>query len=108
MKDSTKNEKETWGKGHEPPDFKRGELVLVSALSLRNMKGQKKLKDSFTGPFIQIAQNVPNPVQQELTHELMKKLPAFPVGLMKTYSSSDKESFNLRNKPQLEIPPLEE
>ncbi|MBW0574651.1 hypothetical protein O181_114366 [Austropuccinia psidii MF-1] len=50
----------------------------------------------------------PNAVKLELTGELMNKHPAFPVSLMKPYSSSDKELFPLRNKPPLEIPPLEE
>ncbi|MBW0570828.1 hypothetical protein O181_110543 [Austropuccinia psidii MF-1] len=38
----------------------------------------------------------------------MNKHATFPVILMKPYSSSDKELFPLRNKPPLEIPPLEE
>ncbi|MBW0554778.1 hypothetical protein O181_094493 [Austropuccinia psidii MF-1] len=50
----------------------------------------------------------PNAVQLELTGELMNKHPTFPVGLIKPYSSSDKELFPLRNKPSLEIPPLEQ
>ncbi|MBW0582734.1 hypothetical protein O181_122449 [Austropuccinia psidii MF-1] len=50
----------------------------------------------------------PNAVQLELTGELMNKHPTFPVGLINPYISSDKELFSLRNKPPLEIPPLEE
>ncbi|MBW0580290.1 hypothetical protein O181_120005 [Austropuccinia psidii MF-1] len=50
----------------------------------------------------------PNAVQLELTSELMNKHPNFPVSLIEPYSSSDKELFPLRNKPTLEIPPLEE
>ncbi|MBW0550557.1 hypothetical protein O181_090272 [Austropuccinia psidii MF-1] len=50
----------------------------------------------------------PNAVQLELTGELMNKHPTFPVGLIKPHSSNDKELFPLRNKPPLEIPPLEE
>ncbi|MBW0560012.1 hypothetical protein O181_099727 [Austropuccinia psidii MF-1] len=50
----------------------------------------------------------PNAVQLELTGELMNKHPAFPVSLMKPYSSSYKELFPPRNKPPLEIPTLEE
>ncbi|MBW0534361.1 hypothetical protein O181_074076 [Austropuccinia psidii MF-1] len=38
----------------------------------------------------------------------MNKHPAFHVGLIKHYSSSDKELFPLRNKAPLEIPPWEE
>ncbi|MBW0572081.1 hypothetical protein O181_111796 [Austropuccinia psidii MF-1] len=50
----------------------------------------------------------PNAVKLELTGELMNKHPMFLVSLMKPYSSSEKELFPLRNKPPVEIPPLEE
>ncbi|MBW0516325.1 hypothetical protein O181_056040 [Austropuccinia psidii MF-1] len=50
----------------------------------------------------------PNAMQLDLKGELMKKHPNFPVSLLKPYRSSDKELFQLRNKPTLEIPPLEE
>ncbi|MBW0561510.1 hypothetical protein O181_101225 [Austropuccinia psidii MF-1] len=50
----------------------------------------------------------PNAVKLELTGKLVNKHPAFPVILIKPYSSSDEELFPLRNKPPLEIPPLEE
>ncbi|MBW0518001.1 hypothetical protein O181_057716 [Austropuccinia psidii MF-1] len=50
----------------------------------------------------------PNAVQLQLTGELMNKHPAFPVSLIKTYSSSDKELLPSKNKPPLEIPPLKE
>ncbi|MBW0534552.1 hypothetical protein O181_074267 [Austropuccinia psidii MF-1] len=99
MKDSFKNAKETWDKSHKPPDFKIGELDLVSPPHFNNIKGPKKLKDSFEGPFILKALHGPNSVQLELTGELINKHPAFPVSLIKPYSSSDKELFPLRNKP---------
>ncbi|MBW0558374.1 hypothetical protein O181_098089 [Austropuccinia psidii MF-1] len=54
------------------------------------------------------ALHITNLVQLELTGKLMNKHPAFPVILIKPYSSSDKELFTLRNKLPLEIPPLEE
>ncbi|MBW0589509.1 hypothetical protein O181_129224 [Austropuccinia psidii MF-1] len=38
----------------------------------------------------------------------MRKHHNFPVSLINYYSSSDKESLLLRNKPPLDIPPLEE
>ncbi|MBW0522245.1 hypothetical protein O181_061960 [Austropuccinia psidii MF-1] len=107
MQDSFKYEKERWDKINKPPDFKRGDLVLVSTLNFNNIKFPKKLKDSFTGTFMIKALNEPNAVQLELTGELMNKHPAFPVSLIKPYSSSDKELFPLGNKAQLEIPPLE-
>ncbi|MBW0537281.1 hypothetical protein O181_076996 [Austropuccinia psidii MF-1] len=47
MKASFKYAKERWNKIHKPPDFKIGDLVLVSTLNLNNIKGPKKLKDSF-------------------------------------------------------------
>ncbi|MBW0581438.1 hypothetical protein O181_121153 [Austropuccinia psidii MF-1] len=108
MQDYFKYAKERWDKSHKPPDFKIGDLVLVSTLNFNNIKGPKKLKDSFAGPFMIKALHGPNAVQLELTGELMNKHPNFPVSLIKPYSSSDKELFPLRNKPPLEIPPLEE
>ncbi|MBW0588861.1 hypothetical protein O181_128576 [Austropuccinia psidii MF-1] len=68
----------------------------------------KKLKNSFAVAFMIRALHGPNSVQFELTGELMNKHPAFPVSLIKPYSSGYKELFPLRNKPPLEIPPLEE
>ncbi|MBW0574542.1 hypothetical protein O181_114257 [Austropuccinia psidii MF-1] len=105
MQDSFKYAKERWDKSHKPPDFKIGDLVLVSTLNFNNIKGPKKLKYSFSGPFMIKALHGPNAVQLELTGELMNKHPAFPVSLIKTYSSSDKELFPLRNKPHLKFPP---
>ncbi|MBW0506912.1 hypothetical protein O181_046627 [Austropuccinia psidii MF-1] len=90
MQVSFKYAKERWDKSHKPPDFKIGDLVLASTLNFNNIKGPKKLKDSFAGPFIIKALHGPNSVQLELTGELMNKHPAFPVSLMKPYSSSDK------------------
>ena len=100
--------KERCYKTHTPPEFKIGDLVLVSTLNFNNIKGPKKLKDPFAGPFMIKALHGPNAVQLELTGELMNKHPAFPVSLIKPYSPSSKEIFPLRNKPPLEIPPLEE
>ncbi|MBW0543706.1 hypothetical protein O181_083421 [Austropuccinia psidii MF-1] len=108
IQDSFKYAKERWDKSHKPPDFQRGELVLVSTLNFNNIKGAKKLKDYFAGPFMIKALHEANAVQLELTGELMRKHPIFPVSMIKPYSSSDKELFPLRNKPPLEIAPLEE
>ncbi|MBW0534062.1 hypothetical protein O181_073777 [Austropuccinia psidii MF-1] len=99
MEDCLKYEKERWDKSHKQPDFKIEDLVLVSTLDFNNIKGPKKLKDSFAGPFLMKALHGPNAVQLELTGELMKKHPPFPVSLIKTYGSSDKELFPLRNIP---------
>ncbi|MBW0565006.1 hypothetical protein O181_104721 [Austropuccinia psidii MF-1] len=99
MQDSFKYAKERWDKGHKTPDFKIGDLVLVSTLNFNNIRGQKKLKDSFAEPFMIKALHGLNAVQLELTGELMNKHPTFPVSLIKPYSSSDKELFPLRNTP---------
>ncbi|MBW0535996.1 hypothetical protein O181_075711 [Austropuccinia psidii MF-1] len=108
MQDYFKYAKKRWDKSHKPPDFKIGDLVLVSTLNFNNMKVPKKLKDSFAGLFMIKVLHGPNAVQLELTGELVNKCPAFPVSLIKPYSSSEKEVCSLRNKPPLEIPPLEE
>ncbi|MBW0564495.1 hypothetical protein O181_104210 [Austropuccinia psidii MF-1] len=108
MQDSFKYKKEIWDKSHKPPYFKIGDFVLVSTPNFNNIKGPKKFKDSFAGSFMIKALHGPNAVQLELTGELMNKHPTFPVSLIKPYSSSYKELFPLRNKPSLEISPLEE
>ncbi|MBW0564917.1 hypothetical protein O181_104632 [Austropuccinia psidii MF-1] len=108
MQDSFKYAKGRWDKIHKPPEFKIGELVLVSTLNFNNIRGQNQFKDSFAGPFMIKALDGPNAVQLELTGGLMNKHPTFPVSLIKPYSLSDKELFPPRNKHPLEIPPLEE
>ncbi|MBW0574481.1 hypothetical protein O181_114196 [Austropuccinia psidii MF-1] len=52
MQDYFKYAKERWDKSHKPPDFKVGDLVLVSNLNFENIKRPKKLKDSFSGQFM--------------------------------------------------------
>ncbi|MBW0566443.1 hypothetical protein O181_106158 [Austropuccinia psidii MF-1] len=93
MQDSFKYAKERWDKSHKPPELKIRDLVLVSTLNFNNIKGPKKLKDSIVGPFIIKALHGPNAVQFELTGELMNKHPTFPVSVIKSYSSTDKELF---------------
>ncbi|MBW0518695.1 hypothetical protein O181_058410 [Austropuccinia psidii MF-1] len=67
MQDSFKYAKEIWDRSHNPPDFKVGDLVLVSTLSFNDIKGQNKLKDSFSGTLMIRALHGPNVVQLELT-----------------------------------------
>ncbi|MBW0497480.1 hypothetical protein O181_037195 [Austropuccinia psidii MF-1] len=86
MQDYCEYANKRWDKSHKPPNFKIGYLVLVSNLNFNNIKGPKKLKDSFAGPFMMKALHGPNAVQLELTGELMNKHPDFPVSLIETYS----------------------
>ncbi|MBW0518468.1 hypothetical protein O181_058183 [Austropuccinia psidii MF-1] len=82
MQDFFKYAKERWDTSHKPPDFKVGDLVLASTLNFHNIKGPKKLKYSFAGPFMIKALHGPDAVQLELTDELMNKLPALPLSLI--------------------------
>ncbi|MBW0565309.1 hypothetical protein O181_105024 [Austropuccinia psidii MF-1] len=100
--------KQKLDKSHKTPEFKVGDLILVSTLNFNNIKGPKKLKDSFSGPFIIKALHGTNAVQVELSGELENKHPTFPVSLVKHYTSSDKELFPLRNETPLEVPPLDQ
>ncbi|MBW0581074.1 hypothetical protein O181_120789 [Austropuccinia psidii MF-1] len=44
--------KQQLDKSHKNPELKVGDLILVSTLTFNNLEGPKKLKDSFSGPFI--------------------------------------------------------
>ncbi|MBW0566317.1 hypothetical protein O181_106032 [Austropuccinia psidii MF-1] len=72
MQDSFKYANKRWDQGHKPPDFKIGNLVLVSTLNFNSIKSPKKLKDSFSGPFMIKALHGPNSVQLELTGEFVR------------------------------------
>ncbi|MBW0584105.1 hypothetical protein O181_123820 [Austropuccinia psidii MF-1] len=93
IEDYFKYAKERWHKSNQTFNFKIGDLVLISTLNLNNIKGPNKLKYSFTGPLMMKALHGPNAVQLELIGKLMSKHPAFPVSLIKPYSSSDKQLF---------------
>ncbi|MBW0576240.1 hypothetical protein O181_115955, partial [Austropuccinia psidii MF-1] len=81
MNDAFEYAKQKWDKSHKTPEFKVGDLILVSTLNFNNIKGPKKLKDSFAGPFIIKALHGTNAVQVELSGELENKHPTFPVSL---------------------------
>ncbi|MBW0586277.1 hypothetical protein O181_125992 [Austropuccinia psidii MF-1] len=107
MEDSFAYSKDKWHKSHATPDFKVGDLVLVSTTNFNNIKGCKKLKDFFAGPFAIKALHGENAVEVELSEELNNKHPTFPVSLIKPYKSSDSGEFPLRNKVPQVIPPME-
>ncbi|MBW0547249.1 hypothetical protein O181_086964 [Austropuccinia psidii MF-1] len=83
MEDSFAYAKDKWEKSHATPDFKVGDLVLVSTTSLNNINGCKKLKDSFAGLFVLKVLHGENAVEVELSEELGNKNPTLPVSLMK-------------------------
>ncbi|MBW0563636.1 hypothetical protein O181_103351 [Austropuccinia psidii MF-1] len=95
-----------WDKSQKTPEFKVGDIILVSNLKFNNIKDTKKLKDPFSGPLIIKALHGKNAVEVELSGELENKHPTFPVSLVKHYTSSDKELFLLRNETPLAVPPL--
>ncbi|MBW0546586.1 hypothetical protein O181_086301 [Austropuccinia psidii MF-1] len=92
-----------WDKSNKTPEFKVGNLILILKFSFNDIKGSKKLKDSFAGPFIIKDRHGKNAVQVELSGELQKNHLTFPVSLLKNYNSSDKELFPLRNETPLEV-----
>ncbi|MBW0588498.1 hypothetical protein O181_128213 [Austropuccinia psidii MF-1] len=106
MEDSFAYAKDKWYKSHGTADFKVGYLVPVSTTNLKNIKGCKKLKDSFSGPLVIKALHGENAVAVELSEELRNKHPTIPVSLIKPYKSSDAEKFPLWNKVPQAIPPI--
>ncbi|MBW0591865.1 hypothetical protein O181_131580 [Austropuccinia psidii MF-1] len=67
MNDVFEYAKRKWDKSHKVPDFKVGDVVLVSTLNFNDIKGPKKLKDSYVGPFVIVAFHGTNGVQVELS-----------------------------------------
>ncbi|MBW0497767.1 hypothetical protein O181_037482 [Austropuccinia psidii MF-1] len=67
------------------PDFKEGDQVLVSTLNFNDLKGPKKMRHLFLGPFTIIELIAKSAVEVKLTEEFSRKHPAFPVSLVKPY-----------------------
>ncbi|MBW0489119.1 hypothetical protein O181_028834 [Austropuccinia psidii MF-1] len=76
--EAKENNKQRWDKSHMEPGFKEGDQVLVSTLNFNNIKGPKKMRNSFLG-----------------------KHPVFPVSLVKPYFQKDKDKFSSRKKNSL-------
>ncbi|MBW0560036.1 hypothetical protein O181_099751, partial [Austropuccinia psidii MF-1] len=81
MNDSFEYAKQKWDKSHKAPEFNVGDLILVSTLNFNDIKGPKKLKDSFAGPLIIKSLHGTNAVRVEHSGELENKHPTFPVSL---------------------------
>ncbi|MBW0463291.1 hypothetical protein O181_003006 [Austropuccinia psidii MF-1] len=106
MEDLFSYSKDKWDKSHATPYFKVGDLVLVFTTNFNNIKGCKKLKDSFEGPFVIKALCGENAVEVELSEEIIHKHRKFPVSLINPYKSGDSEKFPLRNEAPHNIPPV--
>ncbi|MBW0465142.1 hypothetical protein O181_004857 [Austropuccinia psidii MF-1] len=107
MVDSFSYAKDKWDKSHAIPNFKVGDLVLVATTKFNKIKGCKKIKHSFSGPFFIQALYGENEIEVELSEELSNKHPKFPVSLVNPYESGDSEMFHLRNKVPQHISPIE-
>ncbi|MBW0515023.1 hypothetical protein O181_054738 [Austropuccinia psidii MF-1] len=108
INDAFDNAQQKRDKSHRVPDFKVGDLVLVSTLNFNNIKGPKKLKDAYVGPFVIVALHGTNAVQVELSGEFENKHPTLPVSLIKPYHPAEKEFFPLRSPTHLTVPPVEQ
>ncbi|MBW0513152.1 hypothetical protein O181_052867 [Austropuccinia psidii MF-1] len=80
------------------PDFEEGDQVLVSTLNFNNLKGPKKVKESFSGPFTIIELIGKKEVEFKLTEEFSRKHPVFPMGLVKPYFQTEEDKFPFRKK----------
>ncbi|MBW0460327.1 hypothetical protein O181_000042 [Austropuccinia psidii MF-1] len=106
MNDAFDFEKQKWDKSHKVPDFKVGDLVLVSTLNFNNIKGPKNLKYSYVGPLVIADLHGTNSVQVDLSGELENKHPTLLFSLIKPYQPADKELFPLRHPTPLTVPPV--
>ncbi|MBW0588414.1 hypothetical protein O181_128129 [Austropuccinia psidii MF-1] len=91
MEDCFAYAEQKWDKSHATPDLKVGELVLVSTTNFNKIKGCKKVKDSFAGPFVIMTTHGETSVQVEISEELSNNHPKSSVSLIKPYKSSDSE-----------------
>ncbi|MBW0506480.1 hypothetical protein O181_046195 [Austropuccinia psidii MF-1] len=90
--------KQRWDKAHMEPDFKEGDQVLEYTLNFNNLKGPKRMRDSFVGPFTIIKLIGTNAVEVKLTKDLSRKHPVFPVSLVKPYFQTKEDKFPSRKK----------
>ncbi|MBW0491087.1 hypothetical protein O181_030802 [Austropuccinia psidii MF-1] len=107
MNDAFDYEKQKCDNSHKVPDFKVGDLLLVSTLNFNNIKGPKKLEDSYVRLFFIVSLHETNAVKVELSGELENKHPAFLVSFIKPYQPTEKELFPLSHPAPLTVPAVE-
>ncbi|MBW0473182.1 hypothetical protein O181_012897 [Austropuccinia psidii MF-1] len=98
--------KDRCNKPNATPDFKVGDLVLVSTTNFNNIKGCKKLKYSSAVPFLIKALHGENSVEVELCDELSNTHTKVPGSLINPYKSGDAKIFPPKNKVSQHIPPV--
>ncbi|MBW0568765.1 hypothetical protein O181_108480 [Austropuccinia psidii MF-1] len=95
MNDAFDYAKQKREKSHKVPDFKVGDLVLVSNFNFNDIKGQKKLEDSYVGPFVIVSIHGMNAVQVEWSGKLEKNTLPFqnqtPLSKPPVEQSEDKK-----------------
>ncbi|MBW0483175.1 hypothetical protein O181_022890 [Austropuccinia psidii MF-1] len=90
--------KQRWDKTYMEPALKEGDQVLVSTMNFNNLKGPKKMRDSFLGPFTIIKLIGKDVVEVKITEEFSRKHPVFPVSLVKPYFQTEEDKFPSRKK----------
>ncbi|MBW0461018.1 hypothetical protein O181_000733 [Austropuccinia psidii MF-1] len=80
------------------PDFEEGDQVLVSTLNFNNLKGPKKMRDSFLGPFTMIKLIGKNALEVRPIEEFYRKHPLFPVSFVKPYFQTGEDKLPSRSK----------
>ncbi|MBW0493502.1 hypothetical protein O181_033217 [Austropuccinia psidii MF-1] len=90
--------KQRWDKSQIKSDFIEGDQVLVSTLNLNRLKGPKKMRNFFLGPFTIIKLVGKNSLEVKLTEEVSRKHPVFPVSLVKPYFQPEEDMFPSRKE----------
>ncbi|MBW0504919.1 hypothetical protein O181_044634 [Austropuccinia psidii MF-1] len=90
--------KQRWDKSHVEPNFDEGDKALVSTLNFNNLKGLKRMRDSFGGPFTIIKVIGEHAVEVKITEEFSRKNPVFPVSLVRPYFQTEEDKFPSRKK----------
>ncbi|MBW0478398.1 hypothetical protein O181_018113 [Austropuccinia psidii MF-1] len=85
-------------KSYIEPDFREGDQVLVSTLNFNNLKGPKKMRESFLGPFTIINLIDKNEVEVKLTDKFSRKHPVLPVSFVKPYFQKEEDKLPSRKK----------
>ncbi|MBW0537813.1 hypothetical protein O181_077528 [Austropuccinia psidii MF-1] len=90
--------KQKFDKTHMEPEFYKGDQVVVSTHNFNNLKGPRKMRDSFVGPFTIINLIGKNAVEVRLTEEFSRKHPIFPLSVIKPYFQTGEDKFPFSNK----------